>query len=319
MSAPVDTVDVAELDAATRAFLVEDRPELGAIVVRGRDRKTWLNGLVTCDLATRKAGDGVFGLAVQKSGKLLAEVFVVLEAERIVVGAPRERVPGLLEHFDKHLIMEDVELEDASGDLGWLVLHGARAGEAAKRAGGVELDATGLGGGVLVARPSELAASRAALLAREGAREASRAGLTQLLIARGVGRFGVDYGDEHYPQEAALEGRAVSFEKGCYLGQETVFMLQARGHAKKRLVTLAVEGAAHVERGAPVLGPDGVEVGSVTSEAPLAVDEGRLVLAFLKHKFLPGEKAAGAALSVSGRPAKVVEHAAASAASPATR
>lgn len=302
---------LAELEAARRAFLVEARPDLGTIVVRGKDRKSWLNGLVTCDLAPRKSGDGVFGLAVQKSGKLLAELFVALEPERVVVGAPRARVATLLAHFDKHLIMEDVELDDGSEQEGWLVLHGAGAGQTAKRAGGLELDATGLGGGVLVRARAELDAARAALLAHEGALEASPEGLTQLFVSNGVGRFGVDYGDEHYPQEAALEGRAVSFEKGCYLGQEAVFMLQARGHAKRRLVTLAVEGAGHIEAGAPVLGPDGAEVGAVTSEAPLptapAGDEParRLVLAFLKHKFLPGEKAAGSALSVQGRGARV--------------
>ncbi len=54
-------------------------------------------------------------------------------------------------------------------------------------------------------------------------------------------RFGVDFDDQTLPQEASLERLAVSFNKGCYLGQETVFMLEKRGHAKKRLMRLAID------------------------------------------------------------------------------
>jgi folate-binding protein YgfZ len=81
-------------------------------------------------------------------------------------------------------------------------------------------------------------------------------------IEEGIARFGVDFDEQNYPQDASIEKLAVSFQKGCYLGQETVFMLEVRGHAKKRLVQLAIDGGRDVPVGAPITAPDdAAEVG----------------------------------------------------------
>ena len=64
-----------------------------------------------------------------------------------------------------------------------------------------------------------------------------------LRIERAIPRFGVEFDATTYPQEAALEKRAVSFAKGCYLGQEVVCMLEMRGHVKRKLVPLSRVGA----------------------------------------------------------------------------
>src|SRR6185369_3318187 len=92
-----------------------------------------------------------------------------------------------------------------------------------------------------------------------------------LRVERRVGAFGVDYGPADNPHEAALERVAVSWTKGCYLGQEVVFMQDARGKLKRRLVQLEIDGARPAV-GAPISDAQGEVVGEVTtaSESALA-------------------------------------------------
>jgi tRNA-modifying protein YgfZ len=307
--------------ALREGALVQRMDELGTLVVTGADRQSWLNGLVTCDLAPlkplpagaggRAPAGGAYGLSVVKTGKILAEVWVVLAEERLYIGALRGRIPLLQEMFERYLIMEDAEVCDASGEHGWVFAHGPRAEALAPagRAAGAEValvDWTGLGGALLVAREGAVGALEEALLGAEAAGQGPvlrvrPAAWDVLRVERFLPRFGVDFDDQSYPQEASLEGRAVSFSKGCYLGQETVFMLQMRGHAKKRLVQLAVEGDLAVPAGAEVALPEGSAVGEVTSSVPDPRGQGVLALGYVKFK----HATQGAALRVAGRAATI--------------
>jgi hypothetical protein len=286
--------------------LARNAPELGTIEAAGSDVRTWLNGLVTCDLVPRKVGEGAFGLTVVKTGKILAEMYIALLAEdRFLIGVRSSVLAAVMEHFDRHLVMEDVALADASADHAWLFLHGAPArsfAPAVAAAGGklVPLDFTGLGTCAVIAAPAKLDAVRAAISAAGGGTLlwASDDEWNAFRVERGIPWFGHDFDEQSYPQEAALERFGVSFQKGCYLGQEAVFMLQARGHVKKRLVQLAIEGAPEVAAGAPIALPDGAAVGAITSVAPAAGGR-RLALGHVKYKHAkPGE-----AFVVAGAPA----------------
>ena len=116
-------------------------------------------------------------------------------------------------------------------------------------------------------------------------------------------RFGVDFDDKTYPQEASLEKAAVSFDKGCYLGQEVVCMLEMRGHVKRKLVSIVLDGAAPPPSGAAVADEAGAAVGEVTSAAlspTLGVPVG---LAMVKR----AQAVAGARVVVGGAHAKVVD------------
>jgi len=113
-------------------------------------------------------------------------------------------------------------------------------------------------------------------------------------------RFGVDFGEKNYPQEAALEKIAVSFSKGCYLGQEVVCRLEMRGHVVKKIVPVQIAGDPPVQ-GAEVRSADGKVLGTVSS----AVTNGKggaVGLAMLRIDFAePGTK-----LDVGGREATVL-------------
>ncbi|WP_437659769.1 CAF17-like 4Fe-4S cluster assembly/insertion protein YgfZ [Sorangium sp. So ce1182] len=312
-----------ELDDQRRALregaLVQAMPELGTLVVTGSDRQSWLNGLVTCDLAPQKPlppgvkaappAGGAYGLNVVKTGKIFAEVWIVIAADRIFVGALRDRIERLRESFERYLIMEDAEIQDASGEHAWVFAHGPRSADlvAAGRAAGAEaaiVDWTGLGGALFVApRPAEGAVVAALLVPGEAGSTlpVTAAAWEVLRVESNVPRFGVDFDDQNFPQEASLEERAVSFNKGCYLGQETVFMLQMRGHAKKRLVQLAVEGEGAVPAGAEIALPDGAAVGAVTSQVADPGGQRVIALGYVKYK----HAVQGTALQVAGRPAEI--------------
>lgn len=301
----------SDLTAQRRALgegaLLRRMDELGTLVVTGSERQSWLNGLVTCDLASLRPGGGAYGLSVAKSGKILTEVWILVAADRLYVAVLRERLELLRETFDRYLIMEDAEVTDASAEHGWILAAGPRSAgivEAGRGVAGVEaarVDWTGLDGAALVAPRGAVDAALAALIAAGGTPTSPEA-WEALRVEHNVPRFGVDFDAENYPQEASLEDRAVSFSKGCYLGQETVFMLQMRGHAKKRLVQIEIEGEDDVPAGAEVSLPEGGAVGHVTSRARSPRAPGVIALGYVKYK----HATQGAALRVAGRAASVV-------------
>jgi folate-binding protein YgfZ len=218
------------------------------IVLRGKDRVTWLNGLVTCDLAKRGPSEAAYGLIVEKKGRIMADFYAIPGADALALLVPVERRDTLMETLDHYLIMEDVELEAV--DLHLYLIEGSTS-----------VDADFKGALELLGKPGMAVASAAPLsidVLTEEQWEAKR-------IEHGQPRFGVEVDATLYPQEASLEKLAVSFDKGCYLGQEVVYMLENRGHVKRKLVPLDVEGAEVLEKGAAVKTPEGAEVGDVKS------------------------------------------------------
>jgi hypothetical protein len=279
---------------------------LATLEVRGKDRQSWLNGLVTSNLAPLGVGAASYALATSKVGKILADLRVLIAPDRVLVGVAPERIAAIHESFENYLVMEDVDLRDASAEIGWLSIHGpasAQAGALVEAPAIVaSLDVTGLGG-VLIAAPT---ASRGAIvdrLASEGARVASAEDWETLRLERAVPVFGVDFDEKTYPQEASLERRAVSFQKGCYLGQEVVCRLEMRGHVHRRLVALVLDQGGGVEPGAEVEAESGDRVGAVTS-AIFSPTLGRpVVLAMVKY----GSSQPGTQLRVRGVTGQVVE------------
>jgi folate-binding protein YgfZ len=263
-----------------------------------------MNGLLTCELLSRKPGDAVPGLALTPKGKILSDVVVLVRADHLLVVVQRATVEELVASFEHHLMMEDADLSRTAHDV-WFV-HGPasvdalRAAESGGAAGGA-FDVTGSGGAVIVTSAGDRAEAelvRAAIAAGGGLGD--ECGWDAVRHLAKVVRFGVDFDDSTYPQEAALETRSVSFGKGCYLGQEVVCMLEMRGHVKRRLVSLSLEGGEVPASHAAVLDAEGANVGEVTSAARVAEGEVR-ALAMVKQAL--GAK--GTMLSVGGRPAQV--------------
>ena len=242
---------------------------LDARLVRGSDEdaRAWLSGQITNDIRALSTGDATYALALDVHGKILADLWVIDRGEDLALIVPAEATSALLEHFEKYIVMEDVELE-ALDDLAVVTVQGP--GAEALRPEGVPAypcDRLGTGGFDLVIERSALDETVAALEARAraiGGGPISATGFELARLRRGVPAFGVDFGPSTLPQEAGLAARAVSFDKGCYLGQEVVCMLENRGKLRRRLVRLAGEG--DLEPGTELREGD-ASVGAITSAA----------------------------------------------------
>ncbi len=268
------TSKLSGASAARDTVLAVRLADRTAIVVRGKDRISWLNGLITCDLAKLGPADGAYGLLVEKKGRIQTDLFVVpsrggSDGGALALALPRDLRDATLATLDHYLIMEDAELEPVELEL-WH-LHGPAARGAADALAAPfsgELDLLGSGGvlvGVPEADAEELRGRLASVVADLGGCVGDDATWDSLRIEKGLPRFGVEVDATLYPQEASLEKLAVSFDKGCYLGQEVVYMLENRGHVKRKLVALDIDGDAALASGAPVTTPDGVAVGDVKS------------------------------------------------------
>jgi folate-binding protein YgfZ len=296
----------AEAALRERALTVLEE-ERGVLEVRGPDRVSWLNGVVTCDVGNVTLERAAFGLLLSKQGKIQTDFAVVTDGVRFLLAV----APGTAElaraELDRMLVMDDVELTDVSSELAAVSLHGplaaALAREAARRASGVsgELDRTGFGGAVLIVS-RRVAADTPESLEPLGGRLATGAEWSRVRVPHGIGQFGLDYGQADNPHEASLERRAIAWNKGCYLGQEAVFMQDARGKVKRRLVVLRVESGASVLPGAVISRPGGARVGEVTSSSDGAAAGEQFALG----KVHAPDFEAGTDLEVAGLPARVV-------------
>jgi folate-binding protein YgfZ len=294
------------LAVAQSSVIVVPEPQRRVLSVTGPDAKSWLNGIVTCDVAATSRTQGSYGLLLSKQGKIQAELDVVESGSGLLLGvvsAPDEDVKAVL---DRYLIMEDAELADEP-DLTWVRLHGKASLEAAAAIGEARafggVDWLGIGGAALALPRGREEAALEPLLGQGSARRLRQdePEWTLLRIACGAPRFGADFGPEDNPHQAGLERRAVSWTKGCYLGQEVVCMQDMRGKLKRRLVTLAIEGDEPVPAGAEVrLQADGRLAGQISTSS---VDATRsLAFARVSAPFFETSEP----LEVLGRSARIV-------------
>jgi hypothetical protein len=273
----VQAHELAWLEQCVGVLALDDR---AIISVGGDDAHDWLQGQVTNQLERVEPGQSVYAFVLSLKGRILADVYVLVREGELWLDVPAVQIDRLLERFDRYIIMEDVELEHRE-DLHVIAAQGPRSNEL--RGDGWASDRLGLGGKEWVVPAVELDAELTSLTARSrelgGGAVGSRA-WEQAHVLCGRPRFGVDFGEWTYPQESGLNRLAVSFTKGCYIGQETVVMLENRGKAPKLLWRWAIEGAAVPVAHSPITLNDAV-VGEVTSAA--LGPNGVRALGFLKR------------------------------------
>jgi folate-binding protein YgfZ len=294
------------LTLAESGAVIGVMPARASLRVHGPDARSWLNGLVTCDVSSVQGRRGAFGLLLSKQGKVQTELDIVDGAGDLLLGLPAAELTAIHESLERYLVMEDAELS-AEPELAWLRLFGPRA-EAAISAMPAALAAGALEGlGVPVfavaLRQAELDAQIASALAALGdsVALATEAEARLLRIAQALPAFAVDYGSDDNPHEAALDRRAVAWNKGCYLGQEVVCMQDMRGRVKRRLTRIAVEGAEPVPVGAEVsVEGEAAAIGRITSAERNG--DSTWALAMLKAPFFERNDA----LAVAGRAARIL-------------
>ncbi len=295
----------AQISAIDESVLVRPVPELGTLEVTGEDRQSWLAGMVTCGLKSLRLEQGCFGLSTKKNGRVAAELWLIVDAQRILVGLREDLVDSTRESMDHYLVMEDAEIVRPERRYAWWLAHGplARAVAGAARREGATTGIGSLGElatAIIAAPEGTHPGFTEALLQVEGAVLATPEGWERIRIERMLPRFGVDYQVDCYPQQASLEHLAVSFSKGCYLGQEAVFKLEKRGHVANRLVRLVVDGVVDaICAGVELTTLEGEPVGTVTSAA--TSEDQTFALGMVRYK----QTMSGTELRVAGHTATV--------------
>lgn len=266
-----------------------DRAVLGA---RGEDRASFLQGMLSNDVASLAPGEGTHALLLTEQGRVVAELCVFALADAMWLELPasaRTRVRAALERF---VVADDVELDDLV--LHGLALRGARAAAVLGAVLPAHADAIAAladcahrtveyaTGVVTVARVQELGCDGfhvwstdeaildafATALLGAGALPVSSDALELERITTGWARQDADYDPQTLAAEIPSFARAVSYRKGCYLGQEVMERIAARGHVNWLLVRLTGDTGASFSAGALVQ-DEGAEVGKVTSVAAL--------------------------------------------------
>ena len=320
-----------EYRAIRRAVALVDTNFRALFSLSGPDRNRYLNAVLTSNVRDLKAGQGTIGLLLTPQGHILAEVETIALADRILAishGMVRERTYSTL---DKFIIMDDVTLEDLTSSTGTLDLLGPRTAELISGLARVDISAMTEGAHVeaklglvpcriirhtLVGHPAAtlvVAREQLSPLWQELARRVSASGgapagmeaLNSIRLESGAAWFGQDYDDKVIPHEAGLELSHISYEKGCYTGQEIVVRVQSRGHANRRLT-----GLQFLDGKAPAVGtkllvagdPAGKEAGHVTSTGFSPLLGRRIGLGYVRRE----HASAGTRLNASGTAAEVI-------------
>jgi tRNA-modifying protein YgfZ len=276
-----------ELDAQYRQLREEcglvERSDRGLLIVSGPDAAEYLQGQLTNDTEAIEPGEWAYAALLDRKGHMQADMRVLRPGEgpELWLDLEPEGLAAASRHLQMYKIGRQVEVADASEEHVMLSLIGPRATEFARA---VEAAALRTDLGVdLIVPTAERDRVREALLAA-GAVEVSPEAAEIVRIESGRPRFGAEMGTATMPAEADIVEQAVSFTKGCYIGQETVARLHYKGKPNRHLRGLRFSGPAR--SGAPLLlGEKEVgEVGSATVSPAL----GPIGLAILRREAEPG-------------------------------
>jgi len=269
-----------ELDWLRHSVGVLSPTDRGVIAISGDDSYEWLQGQITNQCEGAKPGDSVYGFILTLKGRIMADVWAYFHDGGVWLEVPDGAADALMERLDRYIIMEDVDLERRP-TFRVLVAQGPKSEEVSS--GGWPSNRLGTGGRAWLVDEAELEAEleRASRRATDaGGGWVSERAWCDAHVVQGRPSFGIDFGDWTYPQETGLTDVGVSFNKGCYVGQETVVMLQNRGKAPKVLWRWEIDDADPPQPKTIITHGD-AEVGLVTSA--VAAGDTSLALGFLKR------------------------------------
>lgn len=254
-----DSALAAEYAAARERAALVDLSDRGLLRVTGPQRVKFLHGLLSQDLASRAAGQGCPAALMDAKGHLLATMRVLVDENEIVLELPGERlepIEALLQHYrvaaPVRFAGEDAVVLGLVGPKAAELVEGVPPGDeshAMQEIAGVRtrvIRAGDLpGGGLVLHAPAEGGVALWEELERRGARPAGRLAVDALRVEAGHPWYGSDIGPDNLLHEAGLVSRLHSPTKGCYIGQEVIARLEARGgHVNKHLRAFRLSAAA---------------------------------------------------------------------------
>jgi folate-binding protein YgfZ len=277
--------------ALVEASGLVDRSERGKLALTGSEAKTFLHGQVSNDIEELEPGRGCYAAFLTHKGKMLGDLRVLDLGDELLLDTERVALQGLFNMIRRYKLGMDVELHKRTLEMGLLSLIGPQAETFGLEAehdnrraeiAGVPVVLVRTDVGVDVFMPAE---AKAVVAAELGVPEVDEAVAEIVRVERGRPRYGLDLDEGVIPQEAGLNERAVSFTKGCYVGQETVARLHYRGKPNRHLRGLRLSAPA--ESGA-VLRLGEKEVGRLGTVV-VSPSHGPIALALVRREAAPGD------------------------------
>ena len=283
----------AEYYALTHAAGVWDLSFRGRICLTGADRVRLLNGQVTNDVKRLQPGQGCYAALVTAKGKVQADLHIHALPDELLLDFEPGLTQALQERFDHYIVADDVQFIDAAPYYGLISVQGPLAAEVVG-ALGLEVEIPSIRGSsvkaavldvgdLYVVRNPRLGSDGVDLyvpmdglgmvfdktVAAARARGGGPTGWQAAEVARieaGIPRFGVDMDETNLAPEAGLEASAISYSKGCYIGQEVIARIRTYGQVAKALrgLWLPADLPALPAKGDKLV-LDGKEVGYITS------------------------------------------------------
>lgn len=285
-----------------------DLSSRGRIRVSGSEAVMFLNGLITNDMKTLAENRWMPAAFPTVQGRLIAAVRVIRGKNSFLIDTDAESREAVLKTVSRFTLAGDFHVSDVTDETSHFTIQGKRAAEVIEkvfntpvsdlpRNGALEVEwqntplmiiratHTSEDGFDVVSDSTQASQIRRALAAA-GAQPIGPETFEVLRIEAGIARFGRDMDETHVVTETNLDD-AVSFTKGCYVGQEIIVRIKHRGHVAKKLSGLRFDTNRGIEAGTIVKSPDGTEIGRVTSAAFSPKLEKTVALGYLRYEFLP--------------------------------
>ena len=306
-----------EYQAVRAAAGIIDFSHRGLLQFTGPDRLSFLQGMLSNDLRPLKPFDGAYATVLTQQGKVVADVRVLCAMNSFYLDFWENLKDKILDHLNRYLIADEVEIADRSCEYTMLSIQGPAAQALLERtvSGDVQLPATSKqhamidieGAAVCVVfdshtgepgfdliLPMSAAANVAKKLTDAGKPLATKwvgeEALNVLRVEAGIPRYGIDFTEDNLLLEVGLD-QAVSFTKGCYLGQEVVERIRSRGHVNKKLSGVLIEGETPADPG-DVIEAASRPIGTVTSSVFSPALKRAIAFGYLHKDFwTPGAEA----------------------------
>ncbi len=276
--------------------------EWASVTLTGADRQKFLNNFCTNDVKRLTTGESSEAFFTNVKGKIIGHGLVTCRDNELVVIGPPAQGAALAAHLDRYVIREDVQVRDTTADRTYLLVAGDEA--VRDKLGDVAcfpwqlIDAAFVC--LLETTPTEIA-TIAATLAAFALEACEPSVFNSLRIEAGAPLFGVDFDEHNFPQEVGRNAQAISFTKGCYLGQETVARIDALGHVNQQIVGVAFSGQDVPPIGAE-LTHNGANAGRVSSATSSPALNRPLALAMVRRE----HNAVGSKLESGVGPCEVI-------------
>lgn len=303
--------DVAtEYRAVREAAGLIDLSHRGKLSMTGNDRQSFLHRIVTNEIGALQPGDGAYAGMLTPQGKMISDMTVYVRDDDLLFDTDPGMASTLQEALDRYALMDDVTIADVTEQYGLVGVHGPQAdtllnavlgsfsvpalpGHVACAYQGISLmiarsHRTGEVGYDVYVPVDRTADIWTALLENGEAIGVQRVGIEALEILRieaGIPRYGAELDARIIPNEAGIKDRAISFTKGCYIGQEPVVMIEHRGQPNKLLAGLRIGGDDLPLKDTP-LWKDDQDAGWITSSVRGQSVNGVIALGYVRRKFM---------------------------------